>query len=144
MGHVTGFLDRQRAGMTYLPAAERLRNWDEFAVPQPEEVLKAQGSRCMDCGIPYCHAIGCPLGNLIPEWNDLVYRGEWMEAYTRLEMTEEARGVLHFVHDQGGRMARQKRAWLLFGLFRYQSDSHGCRGRLFYVPFGQHRDRGTP
>ena len=87
MGHVTGFLDRQRAGMTYLPAAERLRNWDEFAVLQPEEVLKAQGSRCMDCGIPYCHAMGCPLGNLIPEWNDLVYRGEWMEAYTRLEMT---------------------------------------------------------
>ena len=87
MGHVTGFLDRQRVGMTYLPVAERLRNWDEFSVLQPEDVLRAQGSRCMDCGIPYCHAMGCPLANLIPEWNDLVYRGEWHEAFIRLEMT---------------------------------------------------------
>ncbi len=87
MGHVTGFLDIKRAGSSYLPVSERLSNWKEFLVQQPEEALKSQGARCMDCGIPYCHAMGCPVYNLIPEWNDLVYRGEWREAYVRLEMT---------------------------------------------------------
>jgi glutamate synthase (NADPH) small chain len=87
MGHITGFLDIERQGSTYLPAEERLSNWKEFLVPQPEEVLRSQGARCMDCGIPYCHAVGCPVRNLIPEFNDLVYRGEWREAYVRLEMT---------------------------------------------------------
>jgi glutamate synthase (NADPH) small chain len=87
MGHPTGFLDRQRLGPAYLSVAERLRTWREFLLPQPEEVLRAQGSRCMDCGIPFCHTSGCPVYNLIPEWNDLVYRGDWREAHTRLEMT---------------------------------------------------------
>ena len=87
MGHITGFLDIKRAGSSYLPAAQRLSNWKEFLVQQPEEVLKSQGARCMDCGIPYCHSVGCPVYNLIPEWNDLVYRGEWRDAYIRLEMT---------------------------------------------------------
>src|SRR5512142_3356131 len=87
MGHVTGFLDRRRVGSSYLPVSERLSTWKEFTVPPSEEVLCAQGSRCMDCGIPFCHAVGCPVFNLIPEWNDLVYKGEWHEAYLRLEMT---------------------------------------------------------
>jgi glutamate synthase (NADPH/NADH) small chain len=87
MGHVTGFLDRSRVGSSYLPISERLSNWKEFVIPPPEEVLRSQGSRCMDCGIPFCHAVGCPVYNLIPEWNDLVYKGEWHEAYLRLDMT---------------------------------------------------------
>jgi glutamate synthase (NADPH/NADH) small chain len=87
MGHVTGFLDWPRVGPSYLPVSERLKNWKEFIVQPPDEVLRAQGSRCMDCGIPYCHAMGCPVYNLIPEWNDLVYRGEWREAFLRLDLT---------------------------------------------------------
>ena len=87
MGHVTGFLDVPRVASGYLPVAERLKSWREFLVMPSEEELRRQGSRCMDCGIPYCHAMGCPVYNLIPEWNDLVYRGEWREAFVRLEMT---------------------------------------------------------
>ncbi len=87
MGHATGFLDRPRMGPSYAPVSERLSTWKEFLVQQPEGELRVQGSRCMDCGIPYCHAMGCPVYNLVPEWNDLVYRGEWREAWTRLEMT---------------------------------------------------------
>lgn len=87
MGHVTGFLDVARQSYAYLPVSERLRNYKEFIIPLPEADLQKQGSRCMDCGIPYCHAMGCPVINLIPEWNDLVYKGEWKEALTRLHMT---------------------------------------------------------
>jgi glutamate synthase (NADPH) small chain len=87
MGHPTGFLDAPRVSSTTLPVDERVRNWREFTVAVPDAELARQGSRCMDCGVPYCHALGCPLGNLIPEWNDLVYRGDWRGALTRLEMT---------------------------------------------------------
>jgi glutamate synthase (NADPH/NADH) small chain len=87
MGHVTGFLDHPRVGASYAPVPERRRTWKEFLIQQPEGELRLQGSRCMDCGIPYCHAMGCPVYNLIPEWNDLVYKGEWREAWVRLEMT---------------------------------------------------------
>ncbi|HET6485180.1 MAG TPA: glutamate synthase subunit beta [Spirochaetia bacterium] len=87
MGHVSGFIDFQRKSYTYLPVKERLQNYKEFTVQQPEEELAKQGARCMDCGVPYCHAMGCPVYNLIPEWNDLVYRGDWKEALVRLEMT---------------------------------------------------------
>ena len=87
MGHVTGFLDHRRADSSSLPVAERLKSWREFLVPMPEEELCRQGARCMDCGVPFCHATGCPVFNLIPEWNDLVYRGDWREAFLRLEMT---------------------------------------------------------
>jgi glutamate synthase (NADPH/NADH) small chain len=87
MGHVTGFLDHRRVGASYAPVSERLKTWKEFLIQQPEDELRLQGSRCMDCGIPYCHAMGCPVFNLIPEWNDLVYKGEWREAWVRLEMT---------------------------------------------------------
>lgn len=77
------------------PPTERIHDWHEHTIPLPEIHIKAQGARCMDCGIPFCHtgqeinrmASGCPLNNLIPEWNDLVYRGLWHEAYERLEKT---------------------------------------------------------
>jgi glutamate synthase (NADPH/NADH) small chain len=77
------------------PAAERIRDWREFHEHVPETLLREQGARCMDCGVPFCHtgklinngAAGCPLNNLIPEWNDLVYRGRWHEALDRLQQT---------------------------------------------------------
>jgi glutamate synthase (NADPH/NADH) small chain len=87
MGHVTGFLDHERHGGGRRPVAERLADWREVAVPLPESELREQASRCMDCGTPWCHAVGCPLANLVPEWNDLAYRGQWREAWVRLEMT---------------------------------------------------------
>ena len=87
MGHVTGFLDHARLTGPYLPPAQRVKNWREFLLPLPEEELRWQGARCMDCGIPWCHAMGCPVFNLVPEWNELVYRGDWREALVRLEMT---------------------------------------------------------
>ena len=66
--------------------AERLRDWREVYLPYPEEDLRRQGARCMDCGIPFCHQ-GCPLGNIIPDWNDLVYRDKWRDAHERLAAT---------------------------------------------------------
>jgi glutamate synthase (NADPH/NADH) small chain len=68
------------------PIAVRLRDWREVYEPFAPEQTQAQGARCMDCGIPFCHD-GCPLGNLIPEWNDLVYRGDWSDAIERLHAT---------------------------------------------------------
>ena len=87
MGHPSGFLDHERVSYSSLPVDERVKSWREFIVPVGEAELSTQGSRCMDCGIPFCHATGCPVYNLIPEWNDLVYRGDWKEALVRLEMT---------------------------------------------------------
>ena len=66
--------------------SERLKDWREYDLKMPEEKLRAQGARCMDCGIPFCHK-GCPLGNIIPDWNDLIYRGRWHEAIDRLHST---------------------------------------------------------
>jgi glutamate synthase (NADPH/NADH) small chain len=83
----TGFVDRPRVGPAYVPARERVKSWKEFVLPRAEDELRRQGDRCIDCGIPYCHAVGCPLGNLIPEWNELVSSGDWQEAYLRLEAT---------------------------------------------------------
>lgn len=87
MGLATGFLDIMRKNYTYKDAKERVKNYNEFLVLQPEAEIETQGARCMDCGIPFCHGTGCPVYNLIPEWNDLVYRGKWKEAYERLELT---------------------------------------------------------
>ena len=87
MGHPSGFLDHERKSSSYLPVDKRVRSWKEFAIPLSDPELAEQGARCMDCGIPFCHATGCPVYNLIPEWNDLVYRGDWREALVRLEMT---------------------------------------------------------
>jgi glutamate synthase (NADPH/NADH) small chain len=86
MGKITGFLEFERKGPSKEKAAERLKHWHEFEHTTPEEQLRTQGARCMDCGIPFCHK-GCPLGNIIPDWNDLVYRGRWHEAIERLHST---------------------------------------------------------
>ena len=86
MGKITGFLEFERALPPKRPVKERLRDWREFEGKFVEEKLRDQGARCMDCGIPFCHK-GCPLGNIIPDWNDLVYRGRWKQAIDRLHST---------------------------------------------------------
>jgi glutamate synthase (NADPH/NADH) small chain len=86
MGKITGFMEYRRENPGKRPVEERVRNYQEFEVPLPEDKLQLQGARCMDCGIPFCHN-GCPLGNVIPDWNDLVYRGHWEEAIDALHAT---------------------------------------------------------
>ena len=86
MGKITGFLEEPRVKQPYRPVEERIQDWNQIMQPWPVEPLKKQASRCMDCGIPFCHE-GCPLGNLIPDWNDLVYRDQWLEAIKRLHAT---------------------------------------------------------
>ena len=86
MGKPTGFIEIHRKKPPTRPVAERLKDWNEVYLPYPEEELQKQGARCMDCGIPFCHQ-GCPLGNLIPDWNDLVYRDRWEPAIERLHAT---------------------------------------------------------
>ena len=86
MGKVTGFIEIQRKKHPTRPVAERVHDWHEVYLPYPEAGLKDQAARCMDCGIPFCHS-GCPLGNLIPDWNDLVYRDRWQAAIERLHAT---------------------------------------------------------
>jgi glutamate synthase (NADPH/NADH) small chain len=86
MGKTTGFMEHGRELPRRRPVPVRLRDWKEVYEAFPEESTKEQGARCMDCGIPFCHD-GCPLGNLIPEWNDLVYRDDWPEAMERLHAT---------------------------------------------------------
>jgi glutamate synthase (NADPH/NADH) small chain len=86
MGKVTGFIEFKRDKQPYRPVAKRVRDWHQVMLPWAEDALRKQGARCMDCGIPFCHQ-GCPLGNLIPDWNDLVYRDQWVEAIERLHAT---------------------------------------------------------
>ncbi|RYD42716.1 MAG: glutamate synthase subunit beta, partial [Verrucomicrobiaceae bacterium] len=95
MGKPTGFMEVERVTDSELVPIQRIKNWYEFKVHSDEKVQRAQGSRCMDCGTPFCHtghlvsgmASGCPVNNLIPEWNDLVFRGRWKEALFRLHKT---------------------------------------------------------
>ncbi len=95
MGKVTGFLEYPRELPDSHPARERIKHWREFHDQIPDEKLRQQGARCMGCGVPFCHtgellsgmASGCPIHNLIPEWNDLVYRGQWRQALDRLHQT---------------------------------------------------------
>jgi len=86
MGKVTGFLEYERKIEPYKPVEERIQKYEEFTIPLDKPELKNQGARCMDCGIPFCHS-GCPLGNLIPDFNDAVYRERWEEAATILHGT---------------------------------------------------------
>jgi len=86
MGKVTGFLEIDRRDRRYAPASDRIRHYKEFMIPLSEEATKDQAARCMNCGIPYCHN-GCPVNNQIPDWNDLVYRGDWEEAARNLHST---------------------------------------------------------
>jgi glutamate synthase (NADPH/NADH) small chain len=95
MGKPTGFMEFEREPKHERAPLERIKDWSETHPPYLEETLRSQGARCMDCGIPFCHtgkliagmASGCPINNLIPEWNDLVYRGQWREAWIRLAKT---------------------------------------------------------
>jgi len=86
MGKPTGFLEIARQERTYKPVEERIKHYSEFVVPLSEEALNSQGARCMDCGIPFCHE-GCPVNNIIPEWNDLVYKNDWRNAIDVLHST---------------------------------------------------------
>src|SRR6476660_13157 len=86
MGKTTGFLEVHREKQPLRPVLLRVRDWEEVYVPFGRDALRAQTSRCMDCGIPFCHQ-GCPLGNLIPDWNDLVFRDRWKAAIERLHAT---------------------------------------------------------
>ena len=86
MGKVTGFLEIKRKKPPARPVTERVHDWKEVYLPYPVEDLTKQAARCMDCGIPFCHQ-GCPLGNIIPDWNDLVYKNHWREALDRLHAT---------------------------------------------------------
>ena len=87
MGQITGFIEFGRIKNLYRDVEKRLDDYREVVLPVPEEDLLREGARCMDCGIPFCHSLGCPLNNLIPEWNDMIYRGKWYEAWQRLELT---------------------------------------------------------
>jgi glutamate synthase (NADPH/NADH) small chain len=95
MGRPTGFLEYPRATPLHRDPRERLKDWREFKGHLAEDSMREQGARCMDCGVPFCHTgilvdgltIGCPLHNLIPEWNDLIYKGRWREALDRLHRT---------------------------------------------------------
>ncbi len=95
MAKPTGFLEYQRINYPKRPAGDRLNDYSEIRLPQDLAEVKTQAARCMNCGIPFCHggillagmAAGCPVHNLIPEWNDLIYRGQWREAYLRLQRT---------------------------------------------------------
>ncbi len=86
MGKVTGFLELERETAKKKSVAERIQSYAEYTLPMPEVSVKQQAARCMDCGVPFCHT-GCPLGNNIPDFNDLVYRGQWQQAAQRLHST---------------------------------------------------------
>ena len=95
MGKITGFLEFERNDRHYEPVAERVKHWREFVLPLPEDEARTQAARCMDCGVPYCQGTGavtpgtpgCPVNNQIPDWNDLVYRGDWEAAARNLQST---------------------------------------------------------
>ena len=95
MGKPTGFLEHDRSPIPDRAPLDRIKDWDEIHEDFQENKLKEQGARCMDCGTPYCHtgmtlsnmASGCPINNLIPEWNDLVYNDKWKDALERLHKT---------------------------------------------------------
>src|SRR5258708_6256313 len=86
MGKTTGFMEHGRELPTRRPVAERLNDWFEIYQDFPQAKLRDQGARCMDCGVPFCHT-GCPVNNVIPDWNDLVYRGRWKDAVRQLHAT---------------------------------------------------------
>ena len=95
MGKVTGFLEFEREDRDYQPVEQRIKHWHEFILPLPEKDIREQAARCMNCGVPYCHGTntitnqptGCPVNNQIPDWNDLVYRGDWLKALKNLHST---------------------------------------------------------
>ncbi len=111
MGELGGFLRVERVNGPKRPVAERVRDFEEYQETLPVDELKEQGARCMECGVPFCHS-GCPLGNLIPDWNDLVYRDRWKDAIERAPRHQQLPGV-HRPHlpgaVRGGVRARHRR-----------------------------------
>ena len=93
MGKPTGFIQYKREVPSKLPPDERVKSYREFVIPLPVTKMEEQGSRCMDCGVPFCHT-GCPLGNIIPEFNDLVYRGDWKNYKVELLSSDEEGMIL--------------------------------------------------
>jgi len=87
MGKTNGFLETGRSELRYRGVDMRLADYNEVTIDKTVEDLVEQGGRCMECGTPFCHSIGCPIVNLIPEWNDAIWRGQWREAFERLEIT---------------------------------------------------------
>ncbi|MDG1143729.1 MAG: glutamate synthase subunit beta, partial [Burkholderiales bacterium] len=86
MGKPTGFLEHERVNESSVPVDDRLKNYNEFVIAHPDDEASRQGARCMDCGIPFCQS-GCPVNNIIPDWNDLVYRQNWQSALQTLHST---------------------------------------------------------
>ena len=86
MGKTTGFMELTRQERTHAPAGDRVRHYEEFINPLSDITVAQQGGRCMDCGIPFCHT-GCPVNNMIPDWNDLVWTGDWRRALDTLHST---------------------------------------------------------
>ena len=86
MGEITGFMKYDRKDFEKQPVDERLKHWKEFNKEMSVEDIRTQGARCMDCGVPFCQS-GCPINNIIPDWNDLIYRDHWKEAIERLHKT---------------------------------------------------------
>ncbi|MCW8850315.1 MAG: glutamate synthase subunit beta [Melioribacteraceae bacterium] len=86
MGDIKGFIKYNKSEFKKIAVEERIKHWNEFTIPLDEEELRTQGARCMDCGIPFCQS-GCPISNIIPDWNDMVYKGNWEEAFNRLNRT---------------------------------------------------------
>ncbi len=86
MGKPTGFMEYDRQERSYQPTGDRISHYNEFVIDMSSSDLKQQAARCMDCGIPFCHS-GCPVNNMIPDWNDLVYKGAWKEAISNLHST---------------------------------------------------------
>ena len=86
MADPRGFLNIEQQKATPRPVHQRIKDFNELYQPMPAESVRAQASRCMDCGVPFCHS-GCPLGNLIPDWNELVHRNRWQEALVALHDT---------------------------------------------------------
>ena len=86
MGKITGFMEIERKERAYAPVAERVEHYREFVIPLGDAGTAEQAARCMDCGIPYCHS-GCPVNNQIPDWNDLVFKGDWETAARNLHST---------------------------------------------------------
>ena len=105
MGKVTGFMEFDRISEQNLPPQERLKNYKEFVLHLTDDEAKKQGARCMDCGIPFCTS-GCPINNIIPDWNDLVYNQNWEEAIEVLHSTNKDRKStrLNSSHSQQSRM----------------------------------------
>jgi len=87
MGKTLGFIEHNRKEQQYRDVSVRLQDYKEVAISATTDELVDQGARCMECGTPFCHNLGCPLGNLIPEWNDAIYRDQWKEAWERMEIT---------------------------------------------------------